>query len=112
MSWILLTDAASIAAGSAQEFEIDTAYGPLELFVVNDKQQFYAYENQCPHTGVNLNWQPDQFFDIDNEFLQCSTHGALFRTSDGFCVHGPCAGDSLVPIPLKVENGSIYIESI
>ncbi|WP_455200166.1 Rieske (2Fe-2S) protein [Kaarinaea lacus] len=111
MSWILLTDTASISAGNAQEFVVDTAFGPLELFVVNDNQQFYAYENRCPHTGVNLNWQPDQFFDIDNKFLQCSTHGALFRTTDGYCVRGPCAGSRLESIPLKVENGSIYIAS-
>jgi len=111
MSWILLTGVDSITAGSAEEFTVDTPYGPLELFVVHDNQQFYAYENQCPHTGVNLNWQPNQFFDIDNKFLQCSTHGALFRINNGYCVQGPCAGAHLIPIPLKIENGSIYIES-
>lgn len=110
MTWLLLKDTGSIAANSAMEFTVDTDYGPLELFVVNDNQQFFAYQNQCPHTGVNLNWQPNQFFDIDNKFLQCSTHGALFRPEDGYCVRGPCAGASLTPIPLKVENGNIYIE--
>ena len=111
MSWILLTGTDSIPAGSAQEFAVDTNNGLLEIFIVNDNQQMYAYKNQCPHTGVNLNWQPNQFFDIDNRFLQCSTHGALFRTNDGYCVRGPCAGASLVSIPLKIENGSIYFES-
>ena len=111
MTWILLKGADSIAAGSAMEFTVDTNYGPLELFVVNNNQQIFAYENQCPHTGVNLNWQPDQFFDIDNKFLQCSTHGALFRPDDGYCVRGPCAGAKLVSIPLKIENGNVYIES-
>ena len=97
--------------GSAREFSIESNDGPLELFVVNENQQFFAFRNQCPHTGVNLNWQPNQFFDIDNKYLQCSTHGALFRVNDGYCVRGPCAGASLISIPLKVDSGNIYVKT-
>lgn len=111
MPWTLLTNTDAIADGSAMEFVVDNGGMQLELFVVNDNQQFFAFRNKCPHTGVNLNWQPNQFFDIDNEFLQCSTHGALFRVNDGYCVRGPCAGASLVSLPLKIESGNIYIET-
>lgn len=89
---------------------MDSAWGPLELFVINDNGQFHAYKNQCPHTGVNLNWQPNQFMDIDNKYIQCSTHGALFRIHDGYCVRGPCAGASLAALPLKIEQGNILVE--
>ena len=110
MSWIPLKGADAIAPGEAQEFSIDAAEGPLELFVVNDNGNFHAYKNQCPHTGVNLNWQPNQFMDIDNRFIQCSTHGALFRIQDGYCVRGPCAGASLASLSLKTEHGNILVE--
>lgn len=110
MSWILLNGAEAIASGDTKEFIVDTAGGPLELFVVNDQGQLHAYKNQCPHTGVNLNWQPNQFMDIDNTFIQCSTHGALFRIHDGYCVRGPCAGASLTALSIKTEHGNILVE--
>ena len=110
MSWTLLKPAHIIAVGKAEEFTVDTAKGLMELFVINDNGQFHAYKNQCPHTGVNLNWMPNQFLDIDNTFIQCSTHGALFHIHDGYCVRGPCAGASLTALPLKIEDGNILVE--
>ncbi|MCI0506165.1 MAG: Rieske (2Fe-2S) protein [Gammaproteobacteria bacterium] len=110
MSWQSVTRADSIAAGAAKEFTIETAQGPLELFIINTNGQFHAYKNRCPHTGVTLNWLPSQFLDIDNRYIQCSTHGALFRIQDGYCVRGPCAGASLTSLPLKIEHGTIWVE--
>jgi nitrite reductase/ring-hydroxylating ferredoxin subunit len=69
----------------------------------------YACRNHCPHTGINLEWQPDRFFDPGGGFLQCATHGALFRPEDGFCVRGPCAGDRLEAVPVRVEHGQILV---
>ncbi len=34
-------------------------------------------------------------------FLACRNHGALFAVEDGFCVAGPCAGESLEPIAVE-----------
>lgn len=110
MTWIPLTGTDTIPAGEAEEFIVAATQGPVELFVVNDNGQYHAYKNQCPHTGVNLNWQPNQFMDIDNTYIQCSTHGALFRIHDGYCVRGPCAGASLTSLPLKIEQGNILVE--
>lgn len=69
----------------------------------------YCYRNSCPHTGVNLDWVAGQFLDPSGSFIQCATHGALFRIADGFCIHGPCAGDSLVPVPIRIEGDSFEI---
>lgn len=110
MSWIRLTEANAITSYSAREFSIKADQSPVNLFVININNNFFAYENRCPHTGVTLNWQPDQFFDIDNHFIQCATHGALFRFDDGYCVRGPCAGAKLESLPVKIENGEVYVE--
>jgi nitrite reductase/ring-hydroxylating ferredoxin subunit len=110
MSWIQLIDAHSLASYSAKEFTIELSSNPLNIFVININNNFFAYENRCPHTGVTLNWQPDQFFDIENHFIQCSTHGALFRFDDGYCVRGPCVGAKLKEVPLKIENNEVYVE--
>lgn len=50
----------------------------LSAFVVYKNGEIYAYQNRCPHVGVELNWQPDQFLSVDNRSIQCSLHGALF----------------------------------
>ena len=69
-----------------------------------------AYLNRCPHTGVNLDWTPDRFLDWTGRMIQCATHGALFRTDDGYCVAGPCAGRSLTPLDLREVDGCIEVE--
>jgi nitrite reductase/ring-hydroxylating ferredoxin subunit len=81
----------------------------LSLIVVRKGEAVHVYLNRCPHTGVNLEWQPDQFFDADGAFLQCATHGALFRPEDGYCVRGPCAGDSLEILAARVKDGQVYV---
>ena len=112
MSWIRLMDVKLLPSYAAKEFTIESDSFPVNIFVININKNYFAYKNRCPHTGVTLNWQPDQFFDIENHFIQCSTHGALFRFDDGYCVRGPCVGAKLENVPLKIENNEIYVELI
>jgi nitrite reductase/ring-hydroxylating ferredoxin subunit len=81
----------------------------LELFVVRCGGEVRAYRNVCPHTGVNLEWQADQFLDPSKRYIQCATHGALFRIEDGFCLRGPCAGRSLQPLALEEEDNWLIL---
>ena len=95
---------------SCKEFSIKVDNDTIELFLVKEENEIYAYQNKCPHTGVTLNWQPDQFLSHDHHFIQCSTHGALFRINDGFCVRGPCNGASLKAITLSNKDGQLFFE--
>lgn len=79
----------------------DEAY---RLFVVHKAGQVTAFRNRCPHTGAPLEWQPDRFLDLDDAFIQCAIHGALFRPEDGYCLRGPCAGQSLESLPVAVSS--------
>ena len=85
--------------------------GQLEILLVRRGTQVYAYRNRCPHTGVNLEWQPHQFLDLTGRFILCATHGALFRIEDGFCLRGPCAGQCLTPVAARVEAGRVTVEA-
>ena len=78
-------------------------------FVVKRDGQIYAYLNRCPHLGVELNWQEDQFLDSEGALIQCATHGALFLIEDGRCVSGPCLGEYLTPVDVSVEQGYIVV---
>lgn len=71
--------------------------------------QVYVYENACPHLGIQLEWQADEFLDIDATMIQCSSHGALFKIEDGECVLGPCQGQSLRAIDFSANDGQIEI---
>ena len=91
----------------AKGFTLEIKGNKLEFFIVRKGEQVYGYINRCPHTGVNLDWQTDQFLDLTGYQIQCSTHGAIFRIRDGYCVFGPCAGRNLSPVKLKLDNNRI-----
>ena len=91
----------------AKGFNTELDGEKISFFIVRKENQVYGYINRCPHTGVNLDWQPNQFLDLTGHQIQCSTHGAIFRIRDGYCVYGPCAGRSLTPIELVLEDGRL-----
>ena len=80
-----------------------------DIFIVRLGQQVFAYLNSCPHTGGPLDWMPDQFLNLDKDYIQCATHAALFRIIDGYCVAGPCAGERLSPIPVTIDAGEVVV---
>ncbi|EGW54978.1 Rieske (2Fe-2S) protein [Candidatus Endoriftia persephonae] len=90
-------------------FSVDRNGRQVELFLVRRGASVFAYLNRCPHTGVNLEWLPDQFLDLSGGFVQCATHGALFRLEDGYCVRGPCGGASLQPLQAWVEADEVWV---
>lgn len=96
-----------IPAGSACEYVINNTH----IFIVHSKtHEITAYLNRCPHLGVPLNWNENQFMDSDSSFIRCSTHGAMFEPESGLCILGPCRGESLWQLTCSIENGNIYID--
>lgn len=99
-----------ITDNTAKGFTIELEGINRDIFLVRTGTDVFGYFNRCPHTGVNLDWMPDELMDITGKLIQCSTHGALFRIHDGFCCYGPCAGDSLSPVDLVIENDEIFVD--
>ncbi len=98
----------TLPEGKARSFE----HAGKHLFAVKYQGEIYLYLNQCPHMGVNLNWQEDDFFNYDNSMLQCSMHGALFEINTGLCVAGPCKRQSLLPIPFQLVTNQIQLADL
>ena len=94
--------------GMAFGFEIDLP-DRREGVLINWHGDIHAYQNSCPHTGVSLNWAPNQFLDLDERFIQCGMHGALFEPATGLCIRGPCLGQSLQRLPVRVIDEQIYV---
>lgn len=80
------------------------------IFVVHKDGNFFAYYNKCPHTGATLEWQEDQFLDLDKALIQCATHDALFMIESGECVAGPCVGNSLQPLPVIIKDDDLHLK--
>lgn len=97
----------NISDPGSKSFEFKHGRRNISIFVVHKNGDFHAYINSCPHTGVSLDWQEDQFLDMDNMYIQCSTHDALFEIDSGACIAGPCVGDALQPVKLVIEQGLI-----
>lgn len=91
------------------EAELSCNDESIRIFVIKMRGQVHAYINSCPHTGVTLNWLPDQFLDYSGELIQCAMHGAQFRPADGYCVWGPCQGQSLKPVSLFVHDNEVFV---
>lgn len=102
--------AGDIAEAQARGFSVTWPDGQsLDLIVVRRDGRYHGYRNSCPHTGVPLEWTPDQFLDASGTYLQCFTHGALFQIEDGLCVAGPCAGRYLSEVPLEIADGLLLL---
>ncbi|MGY8813687.1 MAG: Rieske (2Fe-2S) protein [Gammaproteobacteria bacterium] len=98
-----------IPEDEARSFVINHNEIAIQLFIVKKANNVYAYENRCPHVGTSLDWQPNQFLDSSNSWIQCSTHGALFRIEDGFCIQGPCVNQYLTGIKVEIKNKKIIV---
>jgi nitrite reductase/ring-hydroxylating ferredoxin subunit len=79
------------------------------MFVVRTPGGAAAYVNSCPHLGTPLNFLEHRFLSADRTRLQCATHGAQFEPETGLCVHGPCLGARLNPVPITIDGDTIRI---
>lgn len=82
------------------------------IVVVRWARAIYGYINCCPHQGVNLDWERNQFLDPNRTRLLCGKHGALFDIATGDCVDGPCRGARLEPVQISVIDGDICISGV
>ncbi len=106
---ILLSHSEEISDPGSLSFQVELNGDRLEGFLLKINSEFRAYENRCPHTGVNLNWNLHDFFDLSQEFIHCSMHGALFQPLDGKCVYGPCIHQSLRALELVIDSNQVYL---
>ena len=103
-----LCELTDITQCKSKGFTINPGKGPRHIFLVFHDGELHGYINRCPHTGVSLDWVPDQFLDATGNLIQCATHGAQFRIEDGLCVYGPCNGASLTPITLTIQQNKVF----
>ena len=107
----ILCKTTNIEDPGSKSFEVKINRKTQSIFVIHKNGEFFAYYNNCPHTGANLEWQEDQFLDLDKELIQCATHDALFMIDSGKCIAGPCTGELLRSIPISLVSDEIHLET-
>ncbi|ENZ94595.1 hypothetical protein O1K_15374 [Xanthomonas fragariae LMG 25863] len=63
----------------------------------------------CLHAGRRLDWAPGQFLKTKGGHLVCAAHGAAFELSSGECISGPCRGQSLLTVPVRIEGEHVLL---
>ncbi len=96
-------------AGSVKKFWIICRRYRVDGFLVNDHGSFHAYVNRCRHMTTPLDFIRDQFLSEDRRHLMCYTHGALYEFATGLCIAGPCKGEALYRLPVRVDRGEILV---
>jgi len=78
-------------------------------FIVFFDAHYYAYRNKCQHLAVELDWENNEFFDEEEKFIVCATHGAVYEPSSGKCLMGPCLGKKLGILNLKILEDKLIV---
>jgi nitrite reductase/ring-hydroxylating ferredoxin subunit len=86
---------------------------PWPILITRKGNNFYGFENACPHKGEQLDANnPGAFLDEEGNFLTCGHHGAQFDLDTGKCFIGPCQGKSLTPITIVVDDGDVCVTGV
>ena len=98
-----------IAEPGSRGFVLQIGEAFFHGFVVRKGGETVGWVDRCPHAGFPLNWQPDAFLAPDAPLILCVMHGALFEIESGLCVSGPCAGQALRALPVRVARGYVML---
>jgi nitrite reductase/ring-hydroxylating ferredoxin subunit len=94
-------------SGQAVPFDVLYQGQTCRGFAIRFDGQAHAYLNRCAHIPMEMDYQPNRFFDITGRWLICATHGAMYHPATGECVGGSCRS-GLVKIGTVEEQGVVH----
>ena len=96
-----------VDSGLAVPFDVVYQGMSCWAFAIRFEGQVQAYLNRCAHVAMEMDYQPNRFFDDSGQWIICATHGALYEPSTGRCMAGPCR-HALVKIGMGERDGVVY----
>ena len=94
-------------SGIAVPFDVVFAGQTCTAFAIRYQDTVHAYLNRCSHVAMEMDYQPNRFFDLTGHNLMCATHGAMYSPRTGQCQGGPCRG-GLVKIDVSEHDGVVH----
>ncbi len=95
-----------IPDGDAIGLRVEAGAG-ADLILLRQGERVFAYYNECPHAGRNLDYAPGRFLVRDGR-ITCAVHGASFKVDGGDCCGGP-ARSGLVAVEVTVADGVVRL---
>ena len=96
-----------VNGGRAVPFDVRYGGQTCRAFAIRFEGRPQAYLNRCTHVAMEMDYQPDRFFDDSGRWLLCATHGASYAPDTGACAGGPCRG-GLVKIEISESHGVVH----
>jgi nitrite reductase/ring-hydroxylating ferredoxin subunit len=97
---------ALVNGGDAVPFDVVHCGQASLAFAIRYQGTVYAYLNRCSHVPMEMDYQPNRFFDLTGQWLICATHGATYSPKTGACQGGPCRG-GLIKIQTSESDGVV-----
>ena len=96
-----------VDSSDAIPFDVRYCGQSCMAFAVRYAGIVYAYLNRCAHVPMEMDYQPNRFFDLTGHYLICATHGAMYSPQTGACRGGPCRG-GLIKIEVTEHDGVVH----
>ncbi len=104
-----LCQLAQIPDGGATAVDALLVDGEESVILLRQGKRVSGYLNICPHAGNRLDYAPGKFL-LKNGTLICAVHGAVFQQADGLCTGGPCRGQRLRSVPVRVIDDVVCLD--
>ncbi len=104
-----LSALSELGEGDVRVFRFRRGKARCEGFVLRYRGVLCAYENRCPHWGIDLDLGDERFYDAPSERIYCKTHGATFLPYSGECDTGPCRGERLDRLELELAGHDAWV---
>lgn len=102
----LCASADLVDSGLAVSFDVLYHGQACRAFAIRYAGRVHAYLNRCSHVPMEMDYQPERFFDLTGQWIVCATHGAIYEPQTGACAGGPCRG-ALVKIRVDESAGIV-----
>ena len=96
-----------VNSGLAVPFDVRFNGETCRGFAIRYQGEVRAYLNRCAHVAMEMDYQPNRFWDESGRWLMCATHGAVYDPLTGACQQGPCRG-GLIPIGTSEREGIVF----
>ena len=105
---LVLCQSSELQEGAeAVSFDVKYLGQSCLAFAIRFEGRVHAYLNRCSHVPMEMDYQPNRFFDSSGQYLICATHGAMYSPESGACQGGPCRG-GLVKISVSEQDGMVH----
>jgi nitrite reductase/ring-hydroxylating ferredoxin subunit len=104
---LLLARVEDLPDAGARVIEVEHDGLRTSLILARKGGAISAFINECPHAGYPLQRADGVILIQEGRFMVCGAHGASFKLENGACAGGPCNGDGLERVAIKIKHGEV-----